>query len=135
MRITAISGWAIPAVWFSQQIEKHFINSEINVIYPENPFDPEEAKTKLHKVPADLYLGYSLGSLWMFKHKDLFPKSSVKAVIAKYGPVCSTVSSINIDALGLKADPVLFFTASNNASCSVLIAIILLFNYLILKRI
>ena len=82
MRITAISGWAIPTDWFSEQIAKHFTNSEINVIYPDNPFDSEEAKKKLTQGPADLYLGYSLGSLWMFRHKAFFPKSSIKAVLA-----------------------------------------------------
>ena len=82
MRITAISGWAIPPEWFSEQIEKYFANSEIHVIYPSNPFDTEEARKKLNEKPADLYLGYSLGSLWMFRHRDLFPKKSIKAVLA-----------------------------------------------------
>ena len=82
MRITAISGWAIPTEWFSKQIEKYFSNSEINVIYPSNPFDTEEAREKINEKPADLYLGYSLGSLWMFRHRELFPKKSIKAVLA-----------------------------------------------------
>ena len=82
MRITAISGWAIPNDWFSEQIGKYFKNSEINVIYPDNPFDTEEAKRKIKEVPADLYLGYSLGSLWMLKHREFFPKKSIKAVLA-----------------------------------------------------
>ena len=82
MRITAISGWAIPTEWFSEQIEKYFKNSEINVIYPSNPFDIQEARIMLGKRPADLYLGYSLGSLWMFRHHELFPKKSIKAVLA-----------------------------------------------------
>ena len=82
MRITAISGWAIPTEWFSEQIEKYFKNSEINVIYPSNPFDIQEARIMLGERPADLYLGYSLGSLWMFRHHELFPKKSIKAVLA-----------------------------------------------------
>ena len=82
MRITAISGWAIPTEWFSEQIGKYFVNSEINVIYPSNPFDIEEARKKINEKPADLYLGYSLGSLWMFRHRELFPKKSIKAVLA-----------------------------------------------------
>jgi len=82
MRITAISGWAIPTEWFSGQIQKYFIGSEVNVIYPTNPFDTEEARRQLSKKPADLYLGYSLGSLWMFRHRELFPKKSIKAVLA-----------------------------------------------------
>jgi hypothetical protein len=82
MKITAISGWAIPPEWFYEQIEKYFVNSEINVIYPLNPFDTEEARKKINERPADLYLGYSLGSLWMFRHRELFPKKSIKAVLA-----------------------------------------------------
>ena len=54
MRITAISGWAIPTEWFSEQISKHFTNSKIHVIYPDNPFDSEEALKKINEVPADL---------------------------------------------------------------------------------
>ena len=82
MRITAVSGWAIATEWFSEQIQKYFIDSEINVIYPSNPFDTEEARRQLYEKPADLYLGYSLGSLWMFRHRELFPKKSIKAVLA-----------------------------------------------------
>ena len=82
MKITAISGWAIPTEWFSEQIGKYFKNSEINVIYPMDPFDTEEARLKLNEKPADLYVGYSLGSLWMIRHRELFPKSSIKAVLA-----------------------------------------------------
>ena len=82
MKITAISGWAIPSDWFSEQIGKYFKNSEINVIYPNNPFDSEEARIKINAESADLYLGYSLGSLWMFRHRNCFPTSSIKAVLA-----------------------------------------------------
>ena len=82
MKITAVSGWAIPTEWFSEQIQKYFVDSEVNVIYPSDPFDSEEARIKLNEKPADLYLGYSLGSLWMFRHRHLFPKTSIKAVLA-----------------------------------------------------
>ena len=82
MKITAISGWAIPSDWFSEQIGKYCKNSEINVIYPNSPFDSEEARIKINAESADLYLGYSLGSLWMFRHRNYFPTSSIKAVLA-----------------------------------------------------
>jgi len=82
MKITAVSGWAIPTEWFSEQIQKYFVDSEVNVIYPSDPFDSEEARIKLNEKRADLYLGYSLGSLWMFRHRHLFPKTSIKAVLA-----------------------------------------------------
>jgi len=82
MKITAVSGWAIPIDWFAEQINKYFKNSEIRVIYPNAPFDENEAKQKLNQEPADLYLGYSLGSLWMFKYRAFIPKTSIKAVLA-----------------------------------------------------
>ena len=46
------------------------------------PVAVQPGRSKLNEVPADLYLGYSLGSLWMFQYRDFFPKSSVKAVLA-----------------------------------------------------
>ena len=60
MKITAISGWAIPSDWFSEQIGKYFKNSEINVIYPNNPFDSEEARIKINTEQDLLILKFSL---------------------------------------------------------------------------
>ena len=48
----------------------------------ETPEKPEEAEILLRKYPADLYIGYSLGSLWLLKYKDLLPYSSIKALLA-----------------------------------------------------
>ncbi|SVC07392.1 uncharacterized protein METZ01_LOCUS260246, partial [marine metagenome] len=59
-----------------------FPGSQIEVIYPETPEKPEEAEILLRKYPADLYIGYSLGSLWLLKYKDLLPYSSIKALLA-----------------------------------------------------
>ena len=46
MKITAVSGWAIPTEWFSKQIQKYFVDSEINVIYPSDPFDALDSKSE-----------------------------------------------------------------------------------------
>ena len=48
-KITAISGWAIPRTWYAEQIQKAFPYSNIQVIYPENPEDEEEAKYLLNQ--------------------------------------------------------------------------------------
>jgi len=82
MKITAVSGWAIPADWFAEQIGKYFRGSDIRVIYPNDPFDEDEAKHKLNENKADLYLGYSLGSLWLFRNRHFIPISSIKVVLA-----------------------------------------------------
>jgi hypothetical protein len=82
LTITAVSGWAIPKTWFATEITTAFPGSQANIIYPHNPDDPEEAKLMLNQYPADLYIGYSLGSLWLLKYQNLLPKTSEKALIA-----------------------------------------------------
>ena len=80
--ITAVSGWALPQQWFAQEVATAFPGSHIEVIYPETPERAEEAEILLRRYPADLYIGYSLGSLWLLKYKDLLPSSSIKALLA-----------------------------------------------------
>ena len=82
LTITAVSGWALPRQWFAEEVASAFPGSQIEVIYPETPEKPEEAEILLRKYPADLYIGYSLGSLWLLKNKDLLPYSSIKALLA-----------------------------------------------------
>ncbi len=82
LTLTAISGWALPPEWFFGQIEKCFPGARINVLYPSYPGDPREAERLLKNAPADLYLGYSLGSLWLMTHQEFLPKASIKAVLA-----------------------------------------------------
>ena len=82
LTITAVSGWALPRQWFAEEVATAFPGSQIEVIYPETPEKPEEAEKLLRQYPADLYIGYSLGSLWLLKYKDLLPYSSVKALLA-----------------------------------------------------
>jgi hypothetical protein len=82
LTITAISGWAVPVTWFENQIEEAFPNSDIHVIYPENPEDKEEAENILNRLPAQLYIGYSLGSLWLLKYQDYLPANCHKAILA-----------------------------------------------------
>ena len=82
LTITAVSGWALPRQWFAEEVATAFPGSQIEVIYPETPEKSEEAEKLLRQYPADLYIGYSLGSLWLLKYKDLLPYSSVKALLA-----------------------------------------------------
>ena len=82
LTITSVSGWAQPRQWFAEEVATAFPGSQIEVIYPETPEKPEEAEILLRRYPADLYIGYSLGSLWLLKYKDLLPSSSIKALLA-----------------------------------------------------
>ena len=80
--ITAISGWAIPENWFAEQLKFAFPNSQLKIIYPENPSSKEEARNILKLFPSQLYIGYSLGSLWLLKYQNFLPKNCQKAIIA-----------------------------------------------------
>jgi hypothetical protein len=80
--ITAISGWAVPETWFAEQIRKAFPGSDVHVVYPENPENEEEAQNILSRFPTQLYIGYSLGSLWLLKYQDHLPANCHKAILA-----------------------------------------------------
>jgi len=80
--ITAICGWALPPSWFSEQIQLAFPGSRVKTLYPINPFCAESARKALRENPADLYIGYSLGSLWLFMHQQYLPSSALKAALA-----------------------------------------------------
>jgi hypothetical protein len=82
LTITGVSGWALPNEWFKDQIEKYFPSAIINVLYPPNPGDSQEAEHLLKSAKADLYIGYSLGSLWLMTYYQMLPLKSKKAVLA-----------------------------------------------------
>lgn len=82
LTITAVCGWALPPEWFKKLVEKAFPNAKIKVLYPSLPGDILEARDLLAGSNADLYIGYSLGSLWLMTHQDLLPVNSIKAVLA-----------------------------------------------------
>lgn len=92
-KITAISGWAIPRTWYAEQIQKAFPYSNIQVIYPENPEDEEEAKYLLNQYQSQLYIGYSLGSLWLLKHHIYLPQNCDKAILA---PILAFLNTSNL---------------------------------------
>lgn len=94
--ITAISGWALPRKWFAEEIANAFPGARVQVIYPETPKSSEEARILLGQYPADLYIGYSLGSLWLLKYKHLLPDTCIKALLA---PI---LSFLDKDSLGGK---------------------------------
>jgi hypothetical protein len=82
LTITGVSGWALPKEWFQGQIKKYFPSAIINVLYPANPGDSLEAEHLLKSAEADLYIGHSLGSLWLMIHHQILPLKSKKAVLA-----------------------------------------------------
>jgi len=82
LTITAVSGWAVPSEWFHSRIEEYFPGAKINVLYPPNPGDFKEAERLLKSNVADLYLGYSLGSLWLMSCQKMLPPASIRAVLA-----------------------------------------------------
>ena len=92
--ITAISGWALPRKWFAEEVANAFPGARVQIIYPEFPESIEEAKLLLGRYPADLYIGYSLGSLWLLKYRHLLPDTCIKAVLA---PI---LSFLNKDGFG-----------------------------------
>jgi hypothetical protein len=94
LNITAVSGWALPQQWFREEVALAFPGSKIEVIYPETPEKYEEAEMLLKRYPADLYIGYSLGSLWLLKYKKLLPLAAKKALLA---PI---LSFLDVDEMG-----------------------------------
>ncbi len=81
MTVNGICGWAIPSRWFQKQIALAFPQAEINTFYPETPKEEEEASIIVSSHPADLWIGYSLGSLWLLRYAHLIPKSSQVALL------------------------------------------------------
>ena len=53
-----------------------------SVLWLKNPENQEEAKLILSEFQSQLYIGYSLGSLWLLKYKSYLPKNCQKAIIA-----------------------------------------------------
>ncbi|MBC8283239.1 MAG: hypothetical protein H8E32_05440 [Nitrospinae bacterium] len=80
--ITAISGWALSRKWFTEEVASAFPGARVQIIYPETPERHEEAEILLCRYPADLYIGYSLGSLWLLKYGHLLPDTCIKALLA-----------------------------------------------------
>lgn len=93
LTITAISGWAIPEIWYAEQVKKAFPNSDLKIVYPEYPENREEAKNILGEFQSQLYIGYSLGSLWLLKYQCYLPKTCQKAIIA---PILSFLNKNNL---------------------------------------
>jgi len=82
MRITAVCGWAISPEGFRKQLAQNFPRGQIRVIYPKYPGDEKEAESLLADFPSNLYIGHSLGSLWLLHHQQYIPERSVKVLLA-----------------------------------------------------
>ena len=98
--ITAISGWALPRKWFAEEVATAFPGARVHIIYPENPESHVEAHVLLNRYPADIYIGYSLGSLWLLKYRHLLPDNCIKVLLA---PI---LSFLNKDDFGGKTSEV-----------------------------
>ena len=93
LRITAVNGWALPSTWFRDQVLLAFPDAEVTVLAPDHPEDPREAQELLAATSADLYIGYSMGSLWLLKNQDHLPQACAKALIA---PILAFTSEMNL---------------------------------------
>ena len=93
LRIIAVNGWALPDVWFREQVLLAFPDAEVTIFAPEHPEDSKEAQQLLSATSADLYLGYSLGSLWLLKNQDQLPHSCIKALVA---PILAFPTEMNL---------------------------------------
>ena len=82
IKITAVCGWAIAPEWFHERVTRFFPTAEIRAIYPHRPEDADEARELLSTWPSHLYIGYSLGSLWLLHHQKNIPASATKALLA-----------------------------------------------------
>jgi len=81
-KITAICGWAVPSAWFEETVRSFFPECNVKAVYPYSPLDTKEAEKVLRKTESDLYIGYSMGSLWLLHHRNLIPVQAQKALIA-----------------------------------------------------
>jgi hypothetical protein len=87
-RITAICGWAVPSAWFEETVRSFFPECNVKAVYPKSPRNSKEAEEILRETASDLYIGYSMGSLWLLHHRKLIPEKALKALIA---PILSFV--------------------------------------------
>ncbi len=87
-RITAICGWAVPSAWFEVIVQSFFPECNVKAVYPNSPGNSKEAEQILRETESDLYIGYSMGSLWLLHHRKLIPDKAIKALIA---PILSFV--------------------------------------------
>jgi hypothetical protein len=78
MNILAAGGWGISSSWFAGEVEKAFPVARVRVIAP--PAGGEQLLAGGDQ--ADLYLGYSLGSLWLLEHRHHIPARAAKALLA-----------------------------------------------------
>ncbi len=87
-KITAICGWAVPSDWFEETVQSFFPKFTVKAVYPNAPRDSNEAKKIFYETASDIYIGYSMGSLWLLHHREWIPDKAIKAIIA---PILSFV--------------------------------------------
>ncbi len=88
MIVAAVAGWAIPGDWFETIVRDAFPGATVHTLLPKDPADAQEAKALLQSVRADLYLGHSLGSLWLLTHRAFMPEKAERALLAPILAFC-----------------------------------------------
>lgn len=82
IRIFAVSGWAVPPNWFQRTLEQEIRDCSVLAIYPYTSNRYEESVKSLEEASVDIYMGYSLGSLWLQKHRHLIPQDALVCHLA-----------------------------------------------------
>jgi hypothetical protein len=81
-KIVGICGWAVPPEWFAEQIRVVFPGTDVQTVYPQDPFDASLAETIIAESAADWYVGHSLGSLWLMHHRNKLPDRALKILLS-----------------------------------------------------
>lgn len=115
MKILAVNGWGLKRDWFHRQVQVAFPAAAITVIQPPETDVSPAAALEGDAKAVDLYLGYSLGSLWLIGHRRRIPAGAKKALLAPIlafpseknmgGCVTATQLRYLIRALRRAADP------------------------------
>ncbi len=82
LTINGICGWAISADWFQAQITSVVPDAKVQTFYPQYPDSLDEARQFISTHPANLWIGYSLGSLWLLRYAHLISPASSLALLS-----------------------------------------------------
>lgn len=82
MSITVVCGWATPPSWLRDRVQEHFPGVSVRTVYPHRPGSHAEAANILQTHEAQIYMGYSLGALWLLRHRLLLPPGAGMVLLA-----------------------------------------------------
>ena len=84
LKIRAVCGWAIPPAWFENQVAQCFPDARVDAVYPNFPAEAWEAVQIATEHPVDLWVGYSLGALWLLHHRRHVAHNARVALLAPF---------------------------------------------------